>query len=98
MISRFRAAGEPGWQAPGEAELREHFADGFLRQFAPGDLIAALVRLAPEMRGELTVYGATPLSARVRLGGLDIIAAADAQPPHRLIAAQLFAAGSRVTD
>jgi len=98
VISRFSDAGEPGWAAPGEAELRDHFAESFLSHLPPAELTAGLARLAGELRQELIVYGATPLSARVRLGGLDIVAAAAAEPPHPLIAAQLFPVGSRVTD
>ena len=61
-------------------------------------MVAGLRRLAPELRKELTVYGATPLSARVRLGGLDIAAVADTEPPHRVTGAQIFPAGSRIVD
>ena len=98
LIARFRAAGEPGWAVPDEAELREHFADDFLWHLPPAELVAGLTRLSPEIRKELTVYGATPLTARVRLGGLDIIAATAAEPPHLLTGAQVFPVGSRITD
>lgn len=97
VISRFRDAGEPGWAAPGEAELRDHFADVFLSEF-PDNVVAGLRRLAPEMRKQLTVHGAAPLFARVRLGGVDIVAVADPEPPHRVAGAQIFPAGSRVID
>ena len=98
VISRFGGAAEPGWEAPGEAEIRDHFTDEFLSQFPPADVIAALSRLAPELRKELTVYGATPLHARVRLGGLDIVAICDPMPPHLVGGAQIFPAGSRIAD
>ncbi|HMD92925.1 MAG TPA: hypothetical protein VKG80_09790 [Trebonia sp.] len=37
-------------------------------------MVEGLRRLTPEMRKELTVHGAAPLFARVRLGGVDIVA------------------------
>jgi hypothetical protein len=83
VAERFFGAGRPGWTAPGEDELRQHFDDRFLAAIAPGTLAEQASQTG--LRGELVVISQTPLEAQVELAGLRLIAAADAVPPHRLI-------------
>ncbi len=42
VIARFSGAGEPGWTAPAEDELRLHFDDRFLSAIPPPALIATI--------------------------------------------------------
>jgi CubicO group peptidase (beta-lactamase class C family) len=98
VIARFRDAGEPGWTAPGDDELRLHFDDQFLSEVPAGLLIAAITSVAADLREEPIVIGQTPLSAHVQIGGLGVFAAAEADPPHRLTGLQAPATGRPVTD
>jgi len=98
VISRFSGAGEPGWTAPGEDELRQHFGEQFLTVLAPGALIATISKLAGDLRGDLVVIGQAPLQAQVELAGLQYIAVVEAEPPHRLTGLRGLPLGSRVRD
>jgi CubicO group peptidase (beta-lactamase class C family) len=98
VIARFRAAAEPAWTAPDDDELRQHFADQFLNEVPAGQLIAAITSVAADLREEPIVIGQAPLSAHVQLGGLEVFAAAEADPPHRLIGLQAPPTGRPVTD
>jgi CubicO group peptidase (beta-lactamase class C family) len=98
VIARFRDAGEPGWTAPDDDELRQHFADQFLNEVPAGQLIAAITGVAADLREEPIVVGQAPLSAHVQLGGLEVFAAAEADPPHRLIGLQAPPTGRPVND
>ena len=99
VIARFAGAGEPGWTAPADDELRQHFDDRFLAAISPPDLIAAIGKLAHDLRdGELVVLGQTPLQAHVQLGSMQYIAVAGAEPPHRLTGLRGVPVGSRVHD
>jgi CubicO group peptidase (beta-lactamase class C family) len=98
IISRFGEAGAPGWAAPGEAELREHFADGFLATVPPEELVAMIVDLGAELREELIVTGATPFTAQGKIGGQLVAAATESSPPHRLTAVRLRRLGARISD
>ena len=84
VISRFSGADAPGWKAPEQDEIREHFDDGFLAVLPASDLVAQISKMAADLRGELVVIGARPLDAVVQLAGLRYYATADAAPPHRL--------------
>src|SRR6266545_1410739 len=84
VIARFRDAGEPGWIAPDDDELRLHFDDQFLSEVPAAELIAAITSVAADLREEPTVIGQAPLSAHIQIGGLEVFAAAEANPPHRL--------------
>jgi CubicO group peptidase (beta-lactamase class C family) len=98
VIARFRDAGEPAWTAPGDEELRQHFDNRFLSEVPAGQLIAAITSVAADLREEPIVIGQAPLSAHVQLGGLEVFAAAEADPPHRLIGLQAPATGRPITD
>jgi len=99
VISRFAGAGEPGWTAPAEDELREHFGDRFLSVLPPAALVETISTVAADLRdGELVVLGQTPLQAYVELNGMRYIAVAEAEPPHRLEGLRGLPVGSRVGD
>jgi CubicO group peptidase (beta-lactamase class C family) len=99
VISRFAGAGEPGWTAPGEDELSQHFDERFLSALPPPALIATISRAAADLRdGELVVLGQTPEQAYVELNGVQYLAAAEPEPPHRLIGLRGLPSGSRVHD
>jgi hypothetical protein len=96
VTERYSGAGRPGWTAPGEDELRQHFDDQFLAAIAPGTLAEQASQAG--LRGELTVISQAPLEAQVELAGLRLMATADAAPPHRLTGLRGFPLGDRVTD
>jgi hypothetical protein len=98
VISRFRDAGEPGWTAPGDHELRQHFDDRFLTAVPAAELIAEIIRVAAGLREDLVVIDQAPLTARARIAGLDVFAAAGADPPHQLTGLQGLPLGGRITD
>src|SRR6266511_3159513 len=98
VIARFRDAGEPGWIAPDDDELRLHFDDQFLSEVPAAELIAAITSVAANLREEPTVIGQAPLSAHIQIRGLEVFAAAEANPPHRLTGLQAPPTGRRITD
>jgi len=99
VIARFAGAGEPGWTAPADDELKQRFDDRFLTALPPPALIAAIGRLSTDLRdGELVVLGQTPLQAHVQLGSMQYIAVVEAEPPHRLTGLRGVPVGSRVHD
>jgi CubicO group peptidase (beta-lactamase class C family) len=98
VTSRFRDAGEPGWAAPGAAEIREHFDDRLLAALPAESLVEQLIRMAPELRAEPVVIGQGPLQAQVELAGIRYVAAVDAAPPHRLTGLRAIPLGERITD
>jgi hypothetical protein len=98
VISRFAAAGEPGWTAPADGELREHFTDEYLGRDVIGKLVEMLTRRAPRLREELVVTLDNPLHARARVGGMQFEADAESGPPHRLKGFREYLVGSQVTD
>ena len=98
VVSRFSAADAPGWTAPDEDEIRQHFDDRLLAVFPAGALVEATSKMAADLRAELVVISQGPLEAQVQLAGLRYFAAADATPPHRLIGLQGFPVGDRITN
>jgi CubicO group peptidase (beta-lactamase class C family) len=99
VISRFAGAEEPGWTAPADDELKQHFADGLLTAVPPPALIAAIGKVTKDLRdGELVVLRQAPLQAYVQLGGVQYIAVVEAEPPHRLSGLRGLPVGSRVQD
>jgi hypothetical protein len=50
IISRFAGADEPGWTAPADDELNQHFDDRLLAALPPSALIAAIGRIATDLR------------------------------------------------
>jgi CubicO group peptidase (beta-lactamase class C family) len=98
LISRFGEADNRGWQAPGDEELREHFDDRFLRLVPPETLVTTLTGVASRLREELVITLVTPRQLRAQIGGMQLEAAAEADPPHRLTGLRLSPLGERVTD
>ena len=98
VVSRFSAADAPGWTAPDENELRQHFDDRLLALIPPGALVEQTSKMAADLRTDLVVISQGPLEAQVQLAGLRYFAAADATPPHRLIGLQGFPVGDRITN
>ena len=99
IISRFAGAGEPGWTAPSDDELNRHFDDRFLSAVPPPALIETISKVSADLRGgEPVVLGQTPLRAYVELKGVQYIAVAEAEPPHRLTGLRGLPVGSRVHD
>jgi CubicO group peptidase (beta-lactamase class C family) len=98
VISRFDGADGPGWTAPADDELREHFTDDFLGQDTSSRLVAVLTHRAARLREELVVTQDAPLYARARVGGIQFEADAEPEPPHRLKAFRAILVGSQVTD
>ncbi len=98
VIARFRDAGTPGWTAPDDEELRQHFGERFLTENPARDLIAAITSVAADLRQELVVIGQALLSARVQIGGLEVFASVEDDPPHRLTGLQALPTGRRITD
>ncbi len=98
LISRFRAAGDPGWAAPDDAELSQHFGERFLATVTSARVVSMLQRTAEQLREELDVVDEQPCHVRAQVGGLQFEAAADEAPPHRLTGLLVYPVGARVTD
>ena len=98
VISRFAGAGGPGWAAPADEELREHFDEHYLRLVPAATMTQALTRVAGKLRGDLVVTAETPQGLRAEISGLRLEAAAQATPPYRLTRLRLYPLGQRVTD
>jgi len=98
VISRFSAADAPGWTAPDENELRQHFDDRFLAVLPAGTLVEQASKMAADLRAELVVISQGPLEAQIQLAGLRYYAAADPAPPHRLVGLRGFPVGDRITN
>jgi len=99
VISRFSGADQPGWTAPGQDELGQHFSGRFLDALPPARLIEVIGRLAADLRGgDLVVIGQRPFEAQVELNGMRYIAAVEAEPPYRLIGLRALPTGSRLHD
>ncbi len=98
VISRFRDAGEPTWAAPGQDELGQHFSSQVLSMLPLGELVAALVAHAPDLRGDVLVVDQVPAGARVRIAGTELLATVEAEPPHRLMAVIPVPLRGRITD
>jgi len=98
LLSRFSGADDPGWEAPSDAELQEHFAERLLTAVPPWRLIASLATRAAQLRGELVVLSSEPLAVRAQVGDMEIDAAAEAASGHRLTGARLYPVGGRVAD
>jgi CubicO group peptidase (beta-lactamase class C family) len=98
LISRFGGADGEGWEAPGQDELREHFAEQFLTRIQSWRLVAMLASRAAALRGELVVFEEEPLRVRAQVGGIQIEAAAEAAEEHRLTGLSTVPVGVHVTD
>jgi CubicO group peptidase (beta-lactamase class C family) len=98
VITRFRYAGQPAWTAPGEDELRQHFSEQLLRMLPADDLVAAIAEVAPLLHGELVITEQVPLGVRARIGGAELLAAAEDEPPYLLTGVTRVPLGSGITD
>jgi CubicO group peptidase (beta-lactamase class C family) len=84
IVARFRDADQPGWAAPDESEMRQHFADRLLDLVPVGELIKATAQMAAELRADLVVVSQELLQAQVRLVRMEYFASVEADPPHRI--------------
>jgi CubicO group peptidase (beta-lactamase class C family) len=98
LIPRFCDAGRPGWTAPADDELAEHFDDRLLAAVPAARLVDQLSKAVPDLREELIVIGQAPLEAHVQLAGMRYLATVDAHPPHRLTGLRGFPLAERITD
>src|ERR1700678_2434320 len=98
IIGRFSGAGQPGWTAPDDAEMRGHFAESFLAAIPAERFIAGAARIATGLPSELTVTAQAPLHARVRIADLEYIAQVEPDPPHRITFLRGHPLGGRITD
>jgi hypothetical protein len=98
LIERFAGADDPGWAAPAEDELQEHFAENFLTAVPAAQLVAAITGQAGVLREELRVTAETPQHLQAQIGGLQIEAASEPGPPHRLAMLRVYPIGRRVAD
>jgi CubicO group peptidase (beta-lactamase class C family) len=98
IVERFRDAGTPGWTAPGDDELRQHFDDVLLAVIPAGSLTETFTKNAAELRAELSVIRQGPFEAQVQLAGVRYVAVVTPEPPHRLIGLRGFALADRITD
>ncbi|NGO10594.1 hypothetical protein G5C60_24110 [Streptomyces sp. HC44] len=98
VMSRFAAAGTPGWTPPDEEELRRHFDDRYL-SLVPADWVTHLfTTVAERLREGLADVQAEPLYLRARVADLRIEAATEAGPPHRLSSLQMYPAREAAAD
>jgi hypothetical protein len=98
IIGRFRDADGPGWTAPGDDELRQHFDDRLLAALPADRLAEALAQRPADLRAELIVIRQAPFEAQVQLAGLRYVAIASPEPPHRLIGVRGFPLAEWITD
>ncbi len=98
LRDRFSGAGQPGWTAPAEDELQEHFSEQFLAAIPPARLVQAVSQMAADLRGEFEVIKQVPLRAQVRMGDLEYVVAVEDEPPHRLAGLRALPLGGKVRD
>jgi CubicO group peptidase (beta-lactamase class C family) len=98
VIARFAGAGQAGWVAPDDGELREHFTERFLDAIPAAQLISTLSGQAASLQEELEVTAATAQHVQAELPGLQIQASTETDPPHRLTMLRAFPDGRRITD
>jgi hypothetical protein len=98
VIGRFSGADMPGWTAPGEPELREHFSADLLDAVPPSELITSLGRGAPLMREELVIVETEPLAVTARLADQHVRAEVTDKPPYRLTALGVIPLAGPATD
>jgi CubicO group peptidase (beta-lactamase class C family) len=98
LIARFSGADQPGWTAPVDSEMREHFDDHLLAMVPAGQLAEGIAKLAADLRAELTVISQGPLEADVQLAGMRYTAAVGTDAAHRLLGLRGFPLGERITD
>jgi CubicO group peptidase (beta-lactamase class C family) len=95
---RFGPADQPGWQAPDEDELREHFADSFLSSVPSARLVATITALAPALRAEPQFMQQTPFTVQGQLGGQLFAVTTETKPPYKVISARARQLGTGISD
>jgi CubicO group peptidase (beta-lactamase class C family) len=98
VIARFVDSDQDGWVAPGQAELLEHFTDHFLSVIPAGRIVAMLSSQNAVLRGGLSVTVATSARLQAELPGIQIQAATEPEPPHRLTGLALFPDARRISE
>jgi Beta-lactamase len=98
VIDRFQQADQPGWAAPTDDELGQHFDERFLAVLPPPALIKTIGNMAADLRGDPVVLGHTPVQAYLQLQGMHYTAVTEPEPPYRLTALRGLPVGSRVHD
>jgi CubicO group peptidase (beta-lactamase class C family) len=98
VLSRYQGAGTPGWAAPGDSELRDHFDDHFLSMVPPDTLASTLATVAERLGEELVVTREAPQGISARIADMQLEAAAEPGPPHRLTGLRMYPVGRRATD
>jgi CubicO group peptidase (beta-lactamase class C family) len=98
IAARFRDAGEAGWRAPGEEELREHFTGSFLTAVPPARLVGMITELAPALRADLAVLADRPFIAQGRLAGYLVMGETEPRAPYRLTGVRARVLGERISD
>jgi len=101
IAARFAGAAEPGWSAPGEDELREHFTARFLTAVPPDKLIARVSEVVTVLGADLadlTVAVDRPYIAFGRVGGHLVMAETEPRPPYRLTGVRARPLGERIAD
>jgi CubicO group peptidase (beta-lactamase class C family) len=98
LVSRFGAADGPDWVAPDETELLQHFGERFVAVATPARIVQIFSSRAEQLRDELVVLGDHQDAVRARIGGMQLEAAAEPEPPHRLAGLRMYPVGAAVTD
>ncbi len=98
VIDRFKQADQPGWAAPADDELRQHFDERFLAVLPPPALIKMIGNMAADLRGDPVVLGHSPVQAYLQLQGMHYAAVTEPEPPYRLTGLRGLPVGSRVHD
>jgi len=98
LTARFRDAGQAGWKAPDDAEMRQHFTDEFLGLFEADQLIGWITRYARDLSEELRVIARAPFAARAEIAGIQVFVSVEAEPPHRISGMRVVPGGRRRTD
>jgi CubicO group peptidase (beta-lactamase class C family) len=98
LIARFMDADSGSWVRPADQELREHFTEHFLSAVSPETMIDTLIKDAAIFRENLVVIDDVgDLGVRAEIGGLQVEALVEANPPHRVTMFMYFDLG-RLTD
>src|SRR5580704_18782496 len=98
VIDRFQQADQPGWAAPADDELGQHFDERFLAVLPPPALVKTIANMAADLRGDPVVLGQTPVQAYLQLQGMHYVAVTEPEPPYRLTGLRGLPVGSRVHD
>lgn len=101
LAARFAGARDPGWAAPGQDELREHFTDEVLAAVPPERLIARIIEVAPVLGADLAdmkVNVDRPFVARGQAAGHLVMAETEPRPPYRLTGIRARHLGERISD